>query len=98
MAEPHPTLRYAERGGASVLEVGGTWTVFSMKGLRSKVDKARRATRGGSVAAATLVDAKHVERLDTAGALEILQLAGGGADTKVETAEKHHAELFKVVQ
>ena len=98
MAEPDPTLRYAERGGASVLEVGGTWTVFSMKGLRSRVDKARRATRGGSRAAATVVDAKNVERLDTAGALEILQLAGGGPDTEVETAEEHHADLFKVVQ
>src|SRR6476660_6553206 len=98
MSEPDPTLRYVERGGASVLEVGGTRTVFSMKGLRSRVDKARRATRGGSVAAATVVDAKNVERLDTAGALEILQLAGGGADTEVATAEKRHAELFKVVQ
>jgi hypothetical protein len=63
MAEADPTLRYIQRGGASVLEVGGTWTVFSMKGLRSKVDKARRATRGGSVAAAALVDAKHVEQI-----------------------------------
>ncbi|HTE82803.1 MAG TPA: ABC transporter permease [Reyranella sp.] len=98
MSEPDPTLRYVERGGASVLEVGGTWTVFSMKGLRSRVDKARRAARGGSVAAATLVDAKNVARLDTAGALEILQLAGGGPDTEVETGEKHHADLFKVVQ
>jgi phospholipid/cholesterol/gamma-HCH transport system permease protein len=98
MAEPDPTLRYLERGGASVLEVGGTWTVFSMKGLRPRIDKARRATQGGSPAAATLVDAKNIERLDTAGALEILQLAGGGPDTKVETSGEHHAELFKVVQ
>lgn len=98
MAEPDPILRYVERGGASVLEVGGTWTVFSMKGLRSRIDKARRSTRGGSAAAAVMVDARNVERLDTAGALEILQLAGGGPETKVETAEEHHADLFKVVQ
>jgi phospholipid/cholesterol/gamma-HCH transport system permease protein len=98
MAEADPTLRYVQRGGASVLEVGGTWTVFSMKGLGPKVGKARRATQGGSRAAATLVDAKNVERLDTAGALEILQLAGGGPDTKVETSGEHHADLFKVVQ
>jgi phospholipid/cholesterol/gamma-HCH transport system permease protein len=98
MAEPDPTLRYLERGGASVLEVGGTWTVFSMKGLRSRIDKARRGAQGGSPAATTLVDAKNVERLDTAGALEILQLAGGGPDTKVETSGEHHAGLFKVVQ
>jgi phospholipid/cholesterol/gamma-HCH transport system permease protein len=98
MAEPDPTLRYVERGGASVLEVGGTWTVFSMKGLRPRVDKARRAARGGSTAATELIDARNVERLDTAGALEILQLAGGGPDTTVETAGEHHADLFKVVQ
>jgi phospholipid/cholesterol/gamma-HCH transport system permease protein len=98
MAEPDPTLRYVERGGASVLEVGGTWTVFSMKGLRPRVDKARRATRGDGSSAATLIDARNVERLDTAGALEILQLAGGGPHTTVETAEEHHADLFKVVQ
>jgi len=98
MADPDPTLRYVERGGASVLEVGGTWTVFSMKGLRPRVDKARRATQGGPSSAATLVDARNVERLDTAGALEILQLAGGGPDTKVEASGEHHADLFKVVQ
>jgi len=56
MAEPDPTLRYVERGGTSVLEVGGTWTVFSMKGLRSRIDKARRATRGGSAAATALIE------------------------------------------
>ncbi|HSI02200.1 MAG TPA: ABC transporter permease [Reyranella sp.] len=98
MAEPHPTLRYVERGGTSVLEVGGTWTVFSMQGLRERIDKARRAERGGSAAQAKVVDATHLERLDTAGALEILQLAGAGADTEVKTDDKGHADLFKVVQ
>jgi phospholipid/cholesterol/gamma-HCH transport system permease protein len=98
MAEPHPTLRYVERGGAPVLEVGGTWTVFSMKALRQRIDKARRTAPGAGRAAASVVDATHVERLDTAGALEILQLAGGGPGIEVETAEQHHAELFKVVQ
>ncbi|MFK5073729.1 hypothetical protein ACI4BE_29830, partial [Klebsiella pneumoniae] len=67
MAEPHPTIRYVERGGTSVLEVGGTWTVFSLKGLRQRLDKARRAAPGGSKAAASTVDATKVERLDTAG-------------------------------
>jgi phospholipid/cholesterol/gamma-HCH transport system permease protein len=96
MAEPSPTIRYVERGGASVLEVGGTWTVFSMRGLRQKIDKARRATQGGS-AGPTAVDATQLERLDTAGALEILQLAGG-AEAEVKTTGKGHAELFKVVR
>lgn len=98
MAEAHPTLRYVERGGARVLEVGGTWTVFSMQGLRRQVDKARRAAQGAGRAATKLVDATHVERLDTAGALEILQLAGAGPETEIQTTEKGHADLFKVVQ
>jgi phospholipid/cholesterol/gamma-HCH transport system permease protein len=97
MAEPRPTLRYVEHGGASVLEVGGTWTVFSVRGLRHTIDKARRAAQAGSREKASMVDATHVERLDTAGALEILQLAGG-PEAEIKTAEKAHAELFKVVQ
>ena len=97
MAEPHPTIRYVERGGTSVLEVGGTWPVFSLKGLRQRLDKARRAAPGGSKAAASAVDATKVERLDTAGVLEILQLAGGPA-AEVKTAEPGHADLFKVVK
>jgi phospholipid/cholesterol/gamma-HCH transport system permease protein len=96
MAEPHPTLRYVERGGASVLEVGGTWTVFSLHALRQNLEKARRATSGGGQSARR-VDATKVQRLDTAGALEILQLAGG-AGAEVEAAEQGHADLFKVVK
>jgi len=96
MADPSPTIRYVERGSASVIEVGGTWTVFSMRGLRQKIDKARRAAQG-SRDVATAVDATRLERLDTAGALEILQLAGG-AEARVETTGEGHAELFKVVQ
>src|SRR6185436_7308419 len=98
MAESHPTLRYVERGGTSVLEVGGTWTVFSMQGLRQRIDKARRGVRGGDRVATSQIDATGLERVDTAGALEILQLAGAGPDTEVQTAEKGHADLFKVVQ
>ena len=96
MAEPHPTIRYVERGGTSVLEVGGTWTVFSLKGLRQRLDKARRGGPGGAKAA-SIVDATKVERLDTAGVLEILQLAGG-PETDVKTAEPGHDDLFKVVK
>jgi phospholipid/cholesterol/gamma-HCH transport system permease protein len=96
MAEPHPTIRYVERGGTSVLEVGGNWTVFSLRGLKQQIDKARRAAHGGARKQASLVDATHVEHLDTAGALEILQLAGG-PEAELRTAEQH-AELFKVVK
>jgi phospholipid/cholesterol/gamma-HCH transport system permease protein len=96
MAESQPTIRYVERAGTSVLEVGGTWTVFTLHGLRQRLDKARGAAHGGARGKASMVDATHVERLDTAGALEILQLAGG-PEAEIKAAEKH-AELFKVVK
>jgi len=96
MAESHPTIRYVERGSASVLEVGGVWTVFSLRGIRQRLDKARHAGQGGRQPA-RLVDATQVERLDTAGALEILQIAGG-PEAEIQTAEPGHANLFKVVK
>ena len=43
------------------------------------------------------VDASHVKRLDTAGALEILQLAGG-SEANITAAGQGHADLFKVVK
>ena len=95
MAEPHPTIRYVERSGTPVLEVGGSWTVFSMRGLGRQTEQARGAARGRGP---RVVDATKVKRLDTAGALEILQLAGAAAETEVKTEDQHHAALFKVVQ
>ena len=95
MAEPHPTIRYVERSGTPVLEVGGSWTVFSMRGLARQVGQARNAGQGRGP---QLVDASAVKRLDTAGALEILQLAGAGAEAEIRTSDQHHAALFKVVQ
>jgi phospholipid/cholesterol/gamma-HCH transport system permease protein len=83
-------MRYADQGGTSVLEVGGTWTVFSIRTLKGR-KKAARAT-------ARAIDASKVDRLDTAGVIEILDLAGGGKDTPVKTGDDKHAELFKVVQ
>jgi phospholipid/cholesterol/gamma-HCH transport system permease protein len=95
MAEPQPTIRYIERSGTPVLEVGGTWTVFSMRGLAHQAEQARRAARGRGP---RTVDASNVKRLDTAGALEILQLANATAETEVKAADENQAELFKVVQ
>jgi len=95
MAEPHPTIRYVERSGTPVLEVGGSWTVFSMRELGRQIEKTRGEARGRGP---RLVDATKVKRLDTAGALEILQLAGAAAETEVKTEDQHHAALFKVVQ
>ena len=97
MAEPEPTIRYVERSGAPVLEVGGTWTVFSLHDVRKRLDKARREAQGGGRAKANTVDATDLKRLDTAGALEILQLAGG-PEAEVKTAQQGHADLFKVVK
>jgi phospholipid/cholesterol/gamma-HCH transport system permease protein len=96
MADAEPTIRYTTRGGQSVVEVGGAWTVFSLRGFRQKAAKASRAA--GADRSAHLVDASSVQRLDTAGALEILQLAGDGPHAKVTAADKAHADLFEVVQ
>ena len=84
------------RAGKPVVEIGGDWTVLHLRGIRQKAAKALDAA--GTGRAARMVDASGVERLDTAGALEILLLAGGGPDTEVMTKEKRHADLFEVVQ
>src|SRR5262249_32736198 len=95
MAESQPTSRYGGRSGTPELEGGGAWTVFSMHGLARQAEQARRVARSRGP---RMVDASAVKRLDTAGALEILQLAGAAADTEVRTDDQHHAALFKVVQ
>lgn len=97
MAEAEPTIRYTERAGKPVLEVGGTWTVFSVRGIRKKAEKALQAA-GAGAKGQRVVDAKGLERVDTAGALEILELAGGGPDAEVEAKDDAQAELFKVVR
>ncbi len=95
MADTEPTIRYAERAGTPVLEVGGTWTVFSIRGIKPTLDKARRAGAKGN---ARVIDLSGVKRLDTAGVLEILQVAGGGKDAEIKTGDRNHAALFEVVQ
>lgn len=91
----HPTLHHVDRDGRSVLEVGGTWTVFSMRGLARQLQRHPEATRPVQA-----VDATRVKKLDTAGAMEILRLAGSSEDSKieVEARDPNHADLFKVVQ
>ncbi|MFI4999069.1 MAG: ABC transporter permease [Reyranellales bacterium] len=89
-----PTVRYAERGGTPVLEVGGAWTVFSIRGLRHKVERTRR--KGTS--SLRVIDASGVKQLDTAGVLEILHFAGGGKGVEIKTPNQNHAALFEVVQ
>ena len=96
MADAEPTIKYTVNAGKPVVEVGGAWTVFSLRGIRQKAEKALQSA--GSGKAARLVDASGVERLDTAGALEILDLAGAGPDAEIKTSDKAHADIFEVVQ
>ena len=86
---PEPTIRYVERGGSS--GAGGRRHLDRIQPARP----APTARQGAACGArrqrpeqAARVDASSVERLDTAGALEILQLAGGGPDAEIKTAEK----------
>ena len=95
MADVEPSIRFTQRAGKPVVEVAGAWTVFTLRGIQRKIEQALRAAGTGK--ANRVVDAKAVQRLDTAGALEILKLAGG-PDSQIETADKAHADLFKVVQ
>ena len=95
MADADPTIRYTQRAGKPVVEVTGTWTVFSLRDIHRKAQAALRAA--GAARAANLIDARQVQRLDTAGALEIMKLCGDkGAE--VETDNPSHANLFRVVR
>lgn len=94
MPSAEPTFRFLDQDGTPLLEASGNWTVFSIRGLRrrqrGKMPVVRRKPR--------LIDVTHVGRLDTAGVLELLHLAGGGQDAEVRAKEKGQADLFRVVQ
>jgi len=98
MADAEPILRDAERAGQPVLEASGSWTVFSIRHVQRPAARVERPAGTRRPSAVPEIDASKVERLDTAGALEILTLAGGGPDTRVTTQEGAHADLFKLVQ
>ena len=55
MAAVEPTIRYTMRAGKPVVEVAGTWTVFSLRGIRRTAEKALQAAGAGK-AAARIVD------------------------------------------
>ena len=67
MAEAEPTIRYTARAGKPVVEVGGAWTVFSLRGIRQKAARAlqaaglpvKTALRAGGV----MSQAKHYGRM-----------------------------------
>lgn len=77
-----------------MLEVAGSWTVFTLRGLRRQKGYQTAAHREATQA----VDATRVRRLDTAGVLEILRLAGNDDKVEIKTRDKRHAALFEVVQ
>jgi len=98
MAAAKPTFRFVEQNGASALEASGVWTVYSIRELRRG-----RASKGKAVRKARVIDLTRVDRLDTAGALELLQLAHAGNNQgdktiEIRTREASQAELFRVVQ
>ena len=96
MSSVEPTIRYTMHAGKPIVEIGGDWTVLDLRGIRQKA--ARALAAAGTNRAARTVDASGVGRLDTAGALEILLLAGGGPAAEGTTREKGHADLFEVVR
>ncbi|UYN93694.1 MAG: ABC transporter permease [Enhydrobacter sp.] len=96
MTEAEPTILFSERAGAPVLKVGGSWTVMSIRGIARRADLAARKAAGGRTISA--IDATGVRQLDTAGALEILRLAGGHRDIEVKSEDAAHVNLFRVVQ
>ena len=90
-----PTFKFVEQGGTPVLQASGNWTVFSIRSLR----RSRRLSKQQPVRhEPQLIDITGVRHLDTAGVLELLQLAGGGRDTPVRAREQGQADLFRVVQ
>lgn len=95
MAAAHPTFRYIERDGTRVLEASGTWTVFSIRPLRRR---RARAPAPASQPKPGVIDVTRVERLDTAGILELLELAGGGKGVELRAKDKAQADLFGVVR
>src|SRR5260370_16230914 len=92
MADAEPTIRYTVNAGKPVVEVGGVWTVFSLRGFRAKADKARQAA--GSATAGRAVDASAVKQLDTAGAPGKLGGSGGGGGRPVEAAPQRTTAPF----
>ena len=95
MADAQPTIRLTDRKGVSVLVVGGAWTVFSLRGVSRQIETLRK---GGKMRAVRQVDASGVSKIDTAGALEILTIAGTDGPADITTRDQLQADLFAVVK
>ena len=85
----------AQSKGRTIVSVGGRWTVFTLGQLDKALD--------GVVAKAgrpEAIDVSALEELDTAGAAEILRLAGRlgkGATLAIEGAQDTHSHLLALV-
>jgi phospholipid/cholesterol/gamma-HCH transport system permease protein len=95
MADAQPTIRLTDRKGVSVLVVGGAWTVFSLRGISRQIEALRK---GGKMRAVRQVDASGVSKIDTAGALELLTIAGTDGPADITTRNQLQADLFAVVK
>ena len=95
MADAQPTIRLTDRKCVSVLVAGGAWTVFSLRGVSRQIETLRK---GGKMRAVRQVDASGVSKIDTAGALELLTIAGADGPADITTRDQLQADLFAVVK
>ncbi|MCW5745769.1 MAG: ABC transporter permease [Alphaproteobacteria bacterium] len=84
-------LRPVDRGGRVVLEAGGAWTVFAV----AELSRIKDPTGGRRNVAA--IDVAGIERLDTAGALELVRLQQRLPDAALEGARPEHRALLDLV-
>jgi len=86
-----PWLRPTDRGGRVILEAGGAWTVFAVAELRRLEDPAGGRRR------VTAIDISAIDKLDTAGALEVVRLHKQFPDAAVEGGKPEHLALIELV-
>ncbi len=84
-------LRPVDRDGRVILEAGGTWTVFAVAQLRHIHDPAQGRRN------VSAIDIAGIDRLDTAGALELMRLQRQYADASLEGGTPEHRGLIDLV-
>lgn len=84
-------LRPADRGGRTILEAGGAWTVFAVAALR------RLEHPVEDLQAVAAIDIAGIDRLDTAGALEIVRLRRHFPDAALEGGRPEQLALIELV-
>src|SRR5262245_1187458 len=84
-------LRPVDRDGRVILEAGGAWTVFAVAALRHIHDPAQGRSK------VSAIDIAGIDRLDTAGALELLRLQRQYAEASLEGGKPEHRALVELV-